>query len=464
MKPRRTVAAIAAVAAVSVFAVGCGRSGGGELGAEDAPATEAASAAAGDFGSLKDVCGPGDAKSASAQGVTASEINVGVFSDVGFTKNSEFDDAAKVFTSWCNDAGGINGREIVYNLRDTKMLEVRQRMIEACRDDFAIVGGGAALDSGGVEERLKCLLPDIPAQTSMVDNIGSDLQIDAIGAGHSYARYVGYYKWLITEAHPDSAGAIGFISGDSPVTKTIGAQNVEGMKAVGGTVVYDDLYPAVGVSDWTPYAQAIKSKGVKGLVFLGDFRSLAKLEQVLKSIDYKLDWIDANSNAYGSSFQELGGDAVAFQNNYADLSGVAPLEAKDDIPALEQVEELYKRYAPKADITFPALRAFSSWLLFAKSAQECGDDLTRKCLYDTAREQTDWTAGGLQADVDISETDAPIKCFDVVQLKADGWEIADFKPDTDDLYRCDAPEIKFTGDYGKPLTLASVGKSLSDFQ
>ncbi|WP_066073120.1 ABC transporter substrate-binding protein [Frankia sp. EI5c] len=453
------------MAAVTVFAAGCGRSGSsGELNSEDTQATRTASAAAGDFGTLKDVCGPGDAKTASAQGVTASEINVGVFSDVGFTKNSEFDDAAKVFTSWCNDAGGINGRKISYNLRDTAMLETRQRMIESCREDFAIVGGGAALDAGGVEERLKCLLPDIPAQTSMVENIGSDLQIDAIGAGHSYARYGGYYKWLITEAHPESAGSVGVIAGDSPVTKTIGAQTAEALQTVGGTLTYNDLYPAIGVSDWTPYAQAIKSKGVRGLVFLGDFRSLAKLEQVLKSMDYKLDWIDANSNAYGSAFQELGGDAVTFQTNYADLSGVAPLEAMDDIPALEQVEELYKEYAPKAEITFPALRAFSAWLLFASSASECGDDLTRKCLYETARAQTDWTAGGLQAEVDISEVDAPLKCFNVVQAKADGWELADFKPDTDDIFRCDAPEIKYTGDFGSPLTLASVGKSMNDLQ
>ncbi|MCK9900946.1 hypothetical protein CC117_21275 [Parafrankia colletiae] len=463
MRPRRTVAAVAAVAAVTVFAAGCGRSGGGELGAEDTPATAAAEAAAGDFGTLKDVCGPGDPKGAPAQGVTASEISVGTFSDVGFTKNSEFDDAAKVFTEWCNAAGGINGREITYHLRDSKIFETRQRMIESCREDFAIVGGGSALDAGGVEERLKCLLPDIPAQTSQVENLGSDLQIDAIGAGHSFARYAGYYTWLLKEAHPGSASAVGVIAGDSPVTKVIGDQTAEALEKSGGTVVYRDLYPAAGVSDWTPYAQSLKSKGVKGLVFQGDFRSLAKLEQVLKSIDYKLDWIDANSNAYGTGFGELVGDAVDFQPNYADLSGVAPLEAADDIPALEQVKDLYKEYAPDAEITFPALRAFSAWLLFATSASECGDDLTRKCLYETAREQTDWTAGGLQVSVDITEADAPLKCFNVVQATPDGWEIANFEPD-EGAFRCDAPEVRYTGDYGSPLTLASVGKSLSDLQ
>ena len=37
--------------------------------------------------------------------MTDTEIKIGVFSDVGFTKTAEFGDAAKVFTSWCNDNG-----------------------------------------------------------------------------------------------------------------------------------------------------------------------------------------------------------------------------------------------------------------------------------------------------------------------------------------------------------------------
>lgn len=131
----------------------------------DKPSASASdSAAAADFGTLKNVCHSGTAKASTSQGVTNSEIKVGVFSDVGFTKNPEFVDAAKVFTSWCNDAGGINGRKLVPVTHDSKLVEVRQRMIEACRSDFALVGGGAALDGMGVKDRLNCLLPDFPVR------------------------------------------------------------------------------------------------------------------------------------------------------------------------------------------------------------------------------------------------------------------------------------------------------------
>lgn len=454
----RTKKTLAALLAVSLLAAGCGRSGSGEQEAPDG----GTSAAAADFGDLKGLCQPGDAKSKSAQGVGA-EIQLGVFTDVGFTKKTEFVDAAEVFTTWCNEAGGINGRKLAPKTRDSKFMEVRQRMLESCREDFFVVGGGSALDAMGVKDRLNCLLPAFPAQASQMQNTGSDLQIETVAGGASYSPYSGYYNWVVKEGYPGSAGAVGVISGDTPVTKVLEGQTKEMLTAAGAKITYSELYPTQGVSDWTPYAQAIKSKGVKGLVFLGDFVSLAKLEQVLTNIDYKLDWIDSNSNSYGSSFLQVAGPALAAQNNLADLGGVFPLENAAQNPATQQVVDLFKKYAPDKEVTLQVVRAFVAWTLFAKSAASCGDDLTRKCVYEAAQKETAWTGGGLQAPLDLSQPDAPAKCFNVEKATPEGWKPADFKPDTG-AYRCDAPAYKFTADYGKPLTLADVGKSLSDFK
>ena len=448
--------ALATLVAANLLIAGCSRSGTTETTTSaSAPAPTTA-----DFGDLKSVCQPGTATSSPAQGVTATQIKVGVFTDVGFTKNPEFVDAAKVFTSWCNDAGGINGRKLVADTRDSQLMAVRQQMLASCGEDFAVVGGGSALDALGVKERLSCLMPAFPAQVSQSGNIGSDLQV-ASWSGPSYDVYAGYHTWLVKQAYPAAASAIGIITGDSPVSKVIAAQYKESLGAAGGTVSYEDLYPVQGVSDWTPYAQAIKNKGVKGLVFLGDFASLAKLEQVLTGIGYKPDWIDANSNAYGPAFIQLAGASLAAQNNLADLSGVYPLEKAAGNPSARELKTLYAKYAPKAQLTLPAERAFAIWLLFAKSAASCGDALTRTCVYNAALKETAWTGGGLQAPVDLSQRDAPLKCFDVEKATPQGWQPADFKPDTG-AYRCDAPAYKFTGDYGKPLTLADVGKSMSD--
>ena len=65
------------------------------------------------------MCGPaeGDGENGdTAQGVTAETIQVSTFSDPGFDGrpglNQEMFDSADAFTAWCNEAGGINGREI----------------------------------------------------------------------------------------------------------------------------------------------------------------------------------------------------------------------------------------------------------------------------------------------------------------------------------------------------------------
>ncbi|MET7473723.1 ABC transporter substrate-binding protein [Streptomyces sp. NPDC005648] len=453
---------IGTVTAAAVLLAGCSSHSdtAPDTEASGSPAAGASAKASSDFGTLKNVCGPGTAKSSGVQGVTGSSIRVGVLTDLGFTKNSEFPDAAEVFTSWCNAAGGIDGRKLVPVTRDTGLMQVREQVLAACKADFALVGGGAALDGLGVADRLKCLLPDFPAQSTQA--VGSDLQVLATGAGVGYFPYAGYYRWLLKDKYPGSAGKVGIIAGDSPVSKTFAAQYTEGVAGLGGKVTYNDLYPAAGVADWTPYAQKIKSKGVKGLTFLGDFASLAKLEQALTAIGYAPDWIDANSNAYGPAFPQLAGTALATQHNYAELSATAPLESAAANPATQQVIDLFKKYAPGKQVTFPVLRAFSAWLLFATSARDCAT-LTRTCVYQNALKQTAWTGGGLQAPADLSRNDVPPKCYSIVETTAKGWRPADFGPDTG-AYRCDAPAYKYKGDYGKPATLASVGKSLSDLR
>ena len=165
--------------AMVVLLAGCGSRGGGEEAGGEGGAASTQSAS-NSFGDLTDVCQSGSAKGSPAQGVTDTEIKVGVFSDVGFTKNPEFVNAAKVFTSWCNELGGINGRKIVANTRDAKLMETRQQMIAACREDFALVGGGSALDGLGVKERLSCALPRLRWRRSVQPTAtGSDLQVAA---------------------------------------------------------------------------------------------------------------------------------------------------------------------------------------------------------------------------------------------------------------------------------------------
>lgn len=127
------------------------------------------------------MCGPGDATGDTAQGVTGDSIQVGTISDPGFVGrpglNQELFDASNVFVEWCNAAGGINGREIEIVERDAALTEFKQRITEACQEEFMLVGGGAVFDETGQEERLGCLLPDIPAYQVSPAARGADLAV-----------------------------------------------------------------------------------------------------------------------------------------------------------------------------------------------------------------------------------------------------------------------------------------------
>jgi hypothetical protein len=462
VKPQ--IRTIAALAAVALLAAGCSRSGSSSSASGGTTTSQASTAATapGDFGSLKNVCHSGSATGAPDQGVTATQVKVGVMTDVGFTKDPQLINAANVFTSWCNAAGGIDGRKLVADIHDTGMLNVVQAVTGACGADFVLAGGSAALDGLAVKQRVSCLLPDFDAQVVMPQNDNSALQIYPITFGHSYSPYAGYYSWLL-KTYPDSKSSVGIVWGQSPITQIDSVTAGETLKAEGATNVYNDVFPVTGASDWTPYAEFIKSHSIKGITFYGTPQELAALETVLTNMNYKLDWIDANTNAYGPAFIQLAGKSLSFQHNYADLPAVYPLEKASSNPATQQVINMYAKYAPGQPITLQALQAFSAWLIFAASAETCGSNLTRACVYEAALKQTAWTGGGLTAAVNRAQPDSPPSCFDIEQATTTGWQPASFGAN-DGPYRCGAPVFKYQGNLPQPVTLADVGKSLSDLK
>src|SRR5690242_21367128 len=172
---RLCASASAVVVAISLGVSACGRSSNTPTGqGTTAPSSNAttnstapASAAPGDFGSLKGVCGSGNASGATARGVTATDIHIGVTADPGAAAapglEQEFFDTADGFSKWCNAAGGINGRKIVVDKLDAKLFNVGQVTSQACQQDFFLVGNGNAFDSAGVKIREGCKLGQIPA-------------------------------------------------------------------------------------------------------------------------------------------------------------------------------------------------------------------------------------------------------------------------------------------------------------
>jgi len=454
---------LAALAAVSLLAAGCSRVGSANSSPGSTSSSASATAAAtGNFGSLSSVCHGGSASGATDQGVTASSILLGVLTDVGYSKDTSLENAATVFTDWCNAAGGIDGRKLVADIHDTQLMAVTSAMTAACGKDFVLAGGSAALDGLATQTRLQCLLPDFDAQPVMPQNAGSGLELSPYTYNYTYASYAGYYKWLFTK-YPDSAQHVGILSAGTDVTTALAQAGVDTVKSDGGTVVYNGTFPISGMSNWTPYAEALKAHGVRGLLSYSTPEWIVPLETALDSIGYKLDWIDADTNSYGTNFTQLAGNALNEQTNYAELPGIYPVEEAASNPAVEQLVQLYQKYQPGTSISLQALQAWSMWLLFADAAETCGSGLTRACVYDAAVKQTAWTGGGITAPVNESAPQGAPSCFNIEQATPNGWVPAKFGANTGP-YRCGENVIKLPAGFPASLQLSSVGKTLSDLK
>jgi hypothetical protein len=139
-------AVLAVVLTVSLAAAACGRDEGDTesrtpttaAGGDGSTTTAAGSDNRldnGSFGDIEQVCSDGDAAGATDVGVTDESIQVGTLTDKGFTGSpgliAEMYDAAVAFAAWCNEHGGISGRELVIADRDAAIVDYNARIIDA---------------------------------------------------------------------------------------------------------------------------------------------------------------------------------------------------------------------------------------------------------------------------------------------------------------------------------------------
>ncbi len=459
---------LALIVVLALGASACGRSDDATSSGSSSSTTELTGVGRSNnstFGDLTDVCQGGQPSGSPAQGVTPTEIDISTFSDPGFAGrpglNQELFDAAEVFSKWCNDRGGINGRTVVVHERDAALTNVAPQMADACREDFMLVGGGAVFDQVGVKARLECLMPDIAGYVVSPDARGADLTVqplpnpvDRVGNG--------LYKYL-GKKFPAGTKAYGVITPDLPSTRAAGDQNKEVVDALGWKKVYDDVYPALGPTSWTPYAQALKSAGVEGLIWVGEPEFLAKLIEAMNNIDYKPEFISMNGNNYAQAFIDIAGSAL--EGNVYTSTPFVPFEEAEPGSATKQYLDAFAEFLPdgKSHAAYGA-QAFSAWLLFARSARACGNDLTRKCVYDHAKKVTDWTGGGLHAPQNVRANSVG-ECITVLRATARGFVRVKDLNENDGIFHCAPADVhRLKSRSGAGATLHDVGKSMADFK
>ena len=281
-------------------------------------------------------------------GVSPTELRIAVIADVdtplapGASAGAR--DALQGFAKYINAQGGLAGRKVVVDFIDSKLNgdETRNAIIEACQNDFAIVGTGA-LFMNNVDDLVSCPdkagaatgLPDVPVVTLWEAQQASPVSVPITApskvfsdpSGETYQARVGRFRWYLQNVSKDLHGVF-LVGADLEALKTasmpiwLGAQKV-GVKSDG---VYD-IHGADGQDKYLPIATAIKADGSTIVSSAVNDTSQAYMlkEASVQGVNTVKVW-DCTSACYSKRFLETAGAKADGQ--YVDMPFVPVEEAK----------------------------------------------------------------------------------------------------------------------------------------
>jgi Periplasmic binding protein len=415
---------------------------GGEAPADDggSGSDDATSIDSGGFGELEAVCQDGDASGATDTGVTDTEIRVGTVTDKGFTGaaglNEEMYDTAIAFAAWCNDHGGINGREVVIDDLDAALTEYEARITEACEQDFALVGGGAVFDEDPNDVRVGCNLANIAGYvvSERGRTAGQQVQplpnpVDKVAIGRLQAAKRDF---------PDSITSYGIMTSNLPSVILVRDQLVEAAESIGFDTIYSIEYAPSGETGWANFVADMQSQGVKILEYVGQPSDFIALTQAMDTAGWAPDVISLSTNFYDAKYAEEAGNIAP---NLYIQSAFHPFEMAADSKATQDYLDIMEQYNPDGKVAGLGVQSMSSFLMFAQAAAACGSDLTSDCLLEGAAALSDWTGGGLHAP-QTPGNEEPTACYLILGLGAEGFSYnEEATQPTDGVYNCDPENV-----------------------
>jgi ABC-type branched-subunit amino acid transport system substrate-binding protein len=401
---------------------GTGGGGGSE------PATDG-------FGDLDSPCGEAEgdaANEATEQGVTAEEIVIGYGDDAGFAQSPglshETSHAIEAMIAWCNEQGGINGRQLVGNYYDAAITEVVNAITQACGEVFMLVGQAWALDSAQEETRLGCDLPMVPTYTVSAEAANAPLMYQ--GVPNPIDMYTAGHGAQLAELFPDEVRNAAVMYGNFAATIDTKDKVLQAFPEVGWEFLdCPQEYNIQGEPDWRPFVQSLSDCGAEAVYYSGQpYPNMQNLLDAAAQEGYDPIWV-VEANSYLASFAEW--NTAGHGDNVYVRTAFTPFEQADTNPATQQYMDIVE--ANGGDISQLGEQSTSSFLLWATAARACGAELTRDCVMEELSQVDSWTGGGLHAESNPAGNRPP-ECSLLLQL--DGTEWVQAYPEEEGEYEC----------------------------
>ncbi len=362
---------------------------------------------------IESPCGPGNAKGATDVGVTDSEIHVGTIADVTGPKpglNKGLHDSMLAFAQWCNDQGGINGRKVVVDLLDGKLLEYQAAMIGACGTDFMLVGGLGTLDGTGAQDGVDCGIVNVPAAAVSAE------QTEAENTVEPQPNPIHYYnsapgRW-VAKNFPEVIKKAAALYNKVPVTDAQSSRLREAYEAAGFQFVYKEA-TNVNESNWSPIVLNMKNQGIDYVTLTSSFEEIVPLQAAMAQQGFKPKVIDLEANYYNQKYPDAAGETA--EGTFVKLTAW-PFEEADKNPATAKYLELLKKAVPEAQPELLGVQAFSAGLLFATTAKKLGSNLTRQGMLKELKNVHKWDGGGLHGTSDPGGN-RPSTCIVMMEIR-----------------------------------------------
>ncbi len=353
-------------------------------------------------------------------GVTDTEITIGNASDVsgpvpGLFESSQ--DAVKAYVAYFNSSSDICGRKLKlvdYDSRTDAGAD-QANYAKGCNEVFAMVGSMSAFDSGGAATAQSCGLPDIRSAAVTKDRnaCATCFPAQSVNTGE-WENAPGVF---IKKNYPDAAAHAGLFYLNAGAAAENGPAEVSAMTKQG---IHFDVVQSIDVAEfnYAPYAQALKDKGVKVVLFVGASQQSARLAQAMQQVGYKPDLYLRDPTDYLPSWVESTGSAgdgtVVFLN-------FTPFEEANSNNEMKLYLSWLQQVSPGADPTFFGVFSWSAARLFVEQAAKLGGTLSRSTLIDSLRKVDNWTANGMTAPQHVGSKRTG-DCWRFIQLSGGAWK------------------------------------------
>ena len=272
-----------------------------------------------------------------------------------------------------------------------------------------MVGSDSGVDQGGASSLKQSGIPDIGEALSHDRfNLPNNFSPQPQPPGVNLAPYV-YFK----SRFPQAVTKMAVLGLNQATALEETKAGIAGLESIGYKFVYQNLNIEPTQTDFRADAQAMKSAGAQGLMFLAIGTYYADVAKAMQAVGLHMPFASYSSNAYDPTFLSEAGSAANGSVLYSQ-SALYQGEDASSVPAIALFDKWYKAVSGGDLPNDFAVWGWMSGLLFLKGLN-AGGGLTRDNLTNGLKQVTSFDADGIQSTANPAGK-APPPCYIIVDI------------------------------------------------